>query len=447
MDTVTTAPQNVKNVGKAAPPSRGPQAKHWAGCTLPNPTADDYSAFPKMQPLVDYYVYGIETGAGGLPHLQFMVCFKKPHRLSAVKKLFPTQAHWEVKSAKSTMQDASNYCKKGDQTHEEWVEWKEAGPNFGSNAQFHEFGTLPLDQKTAGLKVIQDLYQDTVEKAKIGDIENINAEHKLRYYSAIKKIQHDEKKMPENLDWSEGNMPNYWIHGPTGTGKSYKARKMLGNNFYPKNAANKWWDKYNGEENVLIEDMDKSHSYQGYYLKIWSDKYAFSVEVKNSGDYIRPKVIIVTSNYRIQEVFPDPAIHLPLLRRFNVIEMNTPWQAALKAPKSFSTKSISLKSNKKRKYDQPLKKPALYKQNANGQIVINNDKQLLVDEMIVIPDDDNLVNNVVNEVETCDECHKSIVFCECYDPSDHEEYYNAYNEYDDDTEKSFDDLSEDLRNI
>lgn len=211
MDTVTTAPENVKNVGK----SRGPQAKHWAGCTIPNYTEEDMLAFSKLHGLVDYYVYGLEVGKDGLKHLQFMICFKKPQRLSAVKKLIPTQGHWEVKSPRSTMLDASNYCKKGQQSHDEWDDWKHVGPNFGLNADFTEFGELPMDQKIAGLKVINDMYQDTLEKAKAGNINEISAEHQIRYYSTVKKIEADNKAMPANLTWEEGEQPNFWIWGPT----------------------------------------------------------------------------------------------------------------------------------------------------------------------------------------------------------------------------------------
>lgn len=210
MDTVTTAPQKVFN----------PQAKHWAGCTIPNYTEEDIKSFEKIKPLVDYFVYGKEVGAGGLPHLQFMICFKTQRRLTAVKKLFPTQGHWEMKAPKSTMLRASNYCKKGDQSKEEWNEWHEQGPNFGKQADFVEFGTLPLDQTVASRKVIMDKYEDTVDKARNGKIEDIIPEHQLRYYGAIKKIQADTKKMPENLTWKEGHQPNFWIHGNTGMRRS-----------------------------------------------------------------------------------------------------------------------------------------------------------------------------------------------------------------------------------
>jgi len=106
MDTVTTAPETTQK-------STGPKAKHWAGCTLNNPTAADEACWlAKIQPLADYYVYGKEIGASGTPHFQFMVCFKTQKALTAVKKLFPTQAHWEMKLSTSTMKQASDYCKK-----------------------------------------------------------------------------------------------------------------------------------------------------------------------------------------------------------------------------------------------------------------------------------------------------------------------------------------------
>jgi len=407
------------------------RAKHWAGCTLNNPTEEDAALIVKMRELCDYYVFGKETGTNGTEHLQFMVCFKAQKTFVTVKKLLP-KAHWEVKSKFSTMKDASDYCKKGEQSHDEWNELKQAGPHFGLNADVSEYGTLPLDQQKAGLKVIADNYADTLEKAKVGNIADISAEHQIRYYGTIKKIAADNKKMPENLHWEEGEQPNFWIWGPTRTGKSHKARAMLGDRFYPKIASNKWWDKYNGEEGVLIEDIDTSHQYQGYNLKIWADKYAFPVEIKNGADWIRPKVIIVTSNYSIKQVFPDPSIHLPLLERFKEINLTVRYKKPAldgKLPPKKATPP------KKRKYDQPLKKPALYRQNASGEIVVNKARQKLIDEPlsktqiiindsseeevgcvqeIVISSDDNLSEEFI-EPYYCKDCMHTVCMCDAYE--------------------------------
>jgi len=87
-------------------------AKHWAGCTLNNYTEAELKAIDDLHPLVEYCVFGCEKGKDGVPHLQFMICFKARKKFSTVKKLIP-RAHWEVKSKYSTMLDASNYCKKG----------------------------------------------------------------------------------------------------------------------------------------------------------------------------------------------------------------------------------------------------------------------------------------------------------------------------------------------
>lgn len=343
--------------------SKRPQAKHWAGCTINNWTEFDLACFQLAKPELDYFVYGKEVGEKGTPHLQFMLCFKKTKLLTTVSKMFPN-AHLEIKSAKSTMKEASDYCKK--------------------DGDFEEFGTLPLDQKVAGLKVIADKYKDTVEKAKVGDFENINAEHQLRYYKTIKQIAHDHKVMPKDLTWNEGDQPNIWIWGPTRTGKSYKARQICGSDVYLKNAANKWWDKYNGQKNVLIEDIDKSHSYQGFYLKIWADKYAFPVEIKTSGDLIRPSVIVVTSNYKIEDVFPDPSIHKPLLERFKIIHMEHRWDATIN---DVLKKDQPLEKGRKRKApttegQKPLKRPALYRLDATGNLQPNTMRQLLVDASV-----------------------------------------------------------------
>jgi len=334
---------------------RGPMAKHWAGCTWPNPPAGWKAIFARLSGHCAYWVAGEEIGDGGLHHIQFMLCLTSPKRSSTILKLFPSPVHLEVKSKDSTMAQAAEYCKK--------------------DGKFVEFGELPNDQHVNGLKVIKDNYQDTLEKAKKGEFDAIIPKHQIVHYKTIRQIRHDTKPMPEDLTWTEGNQPNTWIHGPTRVGKSWMAREMLKPRFYTKNAANKWWDRYDGQANVLIEDIDPSHGYQGHYLKIWADKYAFPVEIKCSGDLIRPQKIVVTSNYTIQEVFPDPSIHLPLLERFKIIEKTVPWNASInthlscKQPRFFEKQAIPKVSSRSRKFDMPLSKPPMFRQNANGDLV------------------------------------------------------------------------------
>jgi len=51
--------------------------------------------------------------------------------------------------------------------------------------------------------------------------------------------------------------------------------------------------------------------------------YRFAAEFKNgSFKDIRPPLIIVTSNYTPEQLFPDPNVHLPIRDRFQFIEKN-----------------------------------------------------------------------------------------------------------------------------
>jgi hypothetical protein len=78
------------------------------------------------------------------------------------------------------------------------------------------------------------------------------------HYSSLKRIEKDHIQVTGEHDDCKG----VWIHGKSGTGKSRYARDN-----YPeayKKLANKWWDGYQGETHVLLEDLDPNHACLGY---------------------------------------------------------------------------------------------------------------------------------------------------------------------------------------
>lgn len=112
----------------------------------------------------------------------------------------------------------------------------------------------------------------------------------------------------------------FWIYGKARVGKSHACRDA-----YPElyeKPQNKWWDEYNGESVVLLDDFDKQGACLGHYLKIWADNYRFNAEVK--GGMIRPcyTVLLVTSNYTPDQIFmEDNELCEAVTARFKMIKL------------------------------------------------------------------------------------------------------------------------------
>lgn len=124
-------------------------------------------------------------------------------------------------------------------------------------------------------------------------------------------------QIPEDLD--KDSIDCYWYVGAPGTGKTYASRHDFEGEIYYKNA-NKWWCGYRDQPVVVIDDFSLSHACLGYHLKIWAQEYAFIAEIKCGAMCIRPKTIVVTSNYTIEEIFKeDKELREAIKRRFKVV--------------------------------------------------------------------------------------------------------------------------------
>lgn len=89
---------------------------------------------------------------------------------------------------------------------------------------------------------------------------------------------------------------------------------------------NKWWDGYNNQDVVLIDDFDKMGTGLSHYLKIWADPYGdIDGEIKGSTIPLNFKELYITSNYTIEELFwseQDQQLSSALLRRFEVLNFD-----------------------------------------------------------------------------------------------------------------------------
>lgn len=85
-------------------------------------------------------------------------------------------------------------------------------------------------------------------------------------------------------------------------------------------SVNKWWDGYRHETVVAIEEWSPDSSLTAQALKRWADRYPFTGEIKGGVlQKLRPRKIIVLSNYTLEQCFPRPEDLEPLKRRFTVV--------------------------------------------------------------------------------------------------------------------------------
>lgn len=157
-------------------------------------------------------------------------------------------------------------------------------------------------------------WEEAWEHAKAGRIEEIPADIRVRQYSAIKRITQDFMPTLARLAAPCGT----WIVGQSGAGKTRAVLDQFPD-AYPK-PRNQWWDGYRMEPVVLVDDIDKFDVRLGGKLKHWADSYPFIGESKGTSLRIRPQRIIVTSQYRIEEIWTDQETKDALMRRFVVVE-------------------------------------------------------------------------------------------------------------------------------
>lgn len=65
----------------------------------------------------------------------------------------------------------------------------------------------------------------------------------------------------------------------------------------------KWFDGYDGEDTMIIEDVPKGAGNLIYDYKIWLDDYIIKAEIKGLMSEIKLKTIIITSNFCPSDAF------------------------------------------------------------------------------------------------------------------------------------------------
>ena len=275
---------------------RPARSRSWC-FTLNNWTPQDTTVLAMLPST--YVCYGKEVApTTGTPHLQGYIQMREAKTLQAMKATMGSRYHLEMRQG--TVKQAIDYCKK--------------------DGDFTEHGRITLREAK------EDCWGDCIKLAESGELATIKEEYPRIFLTHFKTIMSIRSFNNVPLD---GDLEHEWWHGPTGTGKSRKAWAD-----YPEHyskAVNKWWDGYYGQDVVVIEEWEPKNEMTASKLKIWADRYPFPAEIKGGTlSRVRPRKIIVTSNYTIDQCFPNSQDSEPLKRRFKVI--NFPAMFAIPPP-------------------------------------------------------------------------------------------------------------------
>jgi len=244
-----------------------------------------------------YIVYGREIApTTGTPHLQGYVYFTNQRQFKSVKRLFRNNY---VDIAGGSADQSAVYCLKDD-------------------IQGYEYGERPVSTKEASIRggeAQRARWANAAKKGKEGRVEELAEEDPQIY--VLHGVRLEALYEPQT-SIIEGAVQHEWWVGPTGTGKSRLLWELYPDHF-PK-ALNKWWDGYKHQAIVAIEEWSPKNDCTASALKRWADRYPFSGEIKGGTLHkLRPKKIIVLSNYTPQQCFLNSEDLEPILRRFTVI--------------------------------------------------------------------------------------------------------------------------------
>lgn len=260
---------------------------NWWILTIP------HACFTPFLPEGIQYIKGqLEVGESGYLHWQFVIRTKKKIRESAVVRIFGPY-HCEATRSSAAL---------------DYV-WKEDTKVIGTE---FELGSIPFKRSSP------PDWERVRQLARIGHLDEIPPDIYVRCYNQLRRIGTDNLR----ADPIVRECVCYW--GVTGSGKSRRAWSEATMDAYPKDPNSKFWDGYNGQANVVIDEFRGGIAVN--HLLRWLDRYPVLVEVKGSSVALCCRKIWFTSNIAPRDWYDnlDIATLDALLRRLRIVHFTIP---------------------------------------------------------------------------------------------------------------------------
>lgn len=153
-----------------------------------------------------------------------------------------------------------------------------------------------------------------------GRLSDIPIEERLKRATGIKCLASgaltSKPALNDNPDFC-----GLWVYGAVNTGKSYLIKQAFPGAFR-KIKHSKWWDGYNYEPFVTLDELGQADARTMMSeFKNWTDVAPFAVEVKGGTMLIRPRAIVVGSNWSIDELYPGAIDNAAMKKRFKEVHL------------------------------------------------------------------------------------------------------------------------------
>ncbi len=259
-------------------------SKSWC-FTLNNYVPEDMHLFEDLEK--SYLIYGKEVGEEGTPHLQGFITFRKARRLSALKVIHP-RVHWEIAKDREA---AINYCMK-------------------------DKDYLIQDNRTQGYRtdlqtVVHKIHQ--TGKLCLDGLEDMTTY--VKFHQGLEKLIVRMQKPRTQKPMVT------WIYGITGVGKT-RYVVDLEPSLWISQRNLQWWEGYENQEAVLIDEFRKDYCTFHELLRIL-DRYPYRVMIKGGSRELNSARIYITSCHHPSYVYDTREDIDQLLRRIDEIKKIT----------------------------------------------------------------------------------------------------------------------------
>jgi len=252
--------------------------------TLNNYTDDEYNNLLNHKEF-KYVIIGKEIGEKGTPHLQGYAELNRQLDLNKVKEI---NARMHFERRRGSQKQAIEYCKK-DNVYE-------CKGMYRVQGQRVDLQKVREDIKN-GISMSSILEGDIPTSSELRVIDRM-----FSYLSPKKRISKPEV---------------HWYYGSTGTGKSRTAMSVS-EDYYVKDST-KWWDGYDNQDTVIIDDFRAKNMKFNDLLRLL-DWMPYRLEIKGGTRWLHSRRIIITTPRHPRATYSRIGEDInQLLRRIDVL--------------------------------------------------------------------------------------------------------------------------------